>query len=524
MPGLWQGTYIQDLLKTLNNLSVGNTAVAQILTSDDYSLLEKIEAFRTASESLTGIERDAFQELYQDLNTFNQAFSDELLEMIDLNGISIESINNIGQAIQNLGYTTEEATDRIAQLFNQIYNGEDLSKAIQDVFSDSLSNFDTSTEAGYQDWLKAYNKVLNAYADAIGVSMLNMSQNLTSFTNTINSFYAKAGEWSSMKASERIDFMSDNAELFTGEQGAALRQALESGDYRAMYAALQGSTTLQSQREQQLRDIENAIAIEMAKVTEQRNYAYIEELEQQKKLLQNEEELFMASLEVRLEQEQQYLDEYKSYLEDQRDALKESLDKRKEAYSDYFDTVNKMQDEEEFNDKENLLIANITKLATSNTASAVNQITQLEQERKTLEQERLATLRQEAQDSIMQNIDHTIESIDKKFDQLLNSQQALLSAMTNELDDPADFLSNLIVNKVQEEGLTQLGLESYIRDLQTTYGSVIGSNIFDQIQVKQEGDKLVLNINGQENITLSGNDQQTIYDAITTALKQVGLR
>ena len=54
-----------------------------------------------------------------------------------------------------------------------------------------------------------------------------------------------------MKASERIDFMSDNAELFTGEQGAALRQALESGDYRAMYAALQGSTTLQSQREQQ---------------------------------------------------------------------------------------------------------------------------------------------------------------------------------------------------------------------------------------------------------------------------------
>ncbi len=504
---------IKDLVKTLNNANIQlsngeNAGVATVLTSDDYSVVDKVKAYREALDSLDDSMKETFKTVYSDIEVFSN-FSSSVLEFIDSSGVSIDNINAIGKAIQKLGYNSEESADKLQYLFGLIADGTDIQDAIYTTFGD-ISDED-------------YKKFINAYQSAMGTGVLNMGQNIEGLKKTINSFYEKAQEWNEMSDSEKTSFLADNAELFEGPDGQRLLEAIKSGDYNFIQNALGDNETLKTKVAQQIKDIDTEIAIENAKLEADRDYAYIAYLEEQKKLLQDSNNLYAASLDIRLEQEKKYLDEYKSYLEDQKDALKESLDKRKEAYSDYFEAINQQADDEDFEEKESTLIANISKLATSGSADAVNQQAKLEQELAQLEKERLEELRQRAQDAVMENIDKTIEDIDAKFDELLNSQSALLAAMTGELDNPTEFLSNLISNKVQQEGLTELGLESYIRDLQSTYGSVLGNDVFDNMSVEKQGDQLILNIAGTE-VVLSDSDQQSVYTAIMAALQQVGLR
>lgn len=508
---------IQAIVDSLNNLQVeytslngkDTTGVTGVLTSDDYSLIDKIDAYRQALATLTPEMQDNLKVIYSDLEVFSQ-FNQTALEFISTSGMSIDSINAIGKAIQKLGYTTEESTDKMEQLFQTIEDGESIQDAIYQVFGE----LDDET----------YTKFVNAYSKAMGTGVLNMGQNIESLKNTINSFYEKAMEWNEMSDSEKTSFLADNAELFKGPEGQKLLAAIESGDYNFIQNALGDNETLRKKVAQQIKDIDNEIAIENAKLENERDYVYISYLEKQKKLLQDTENLYAASLETRLEQEQKYLDEYSSYLEKQRDALKESLEKRKEAYSDYFESINQNADEEDFKNKENTLIANISKLATSGSADAINQQAKLEQELAQLEKERLEELRQRAQDAIVENIDKTIEDIDKKFDELLNSQQALLNAMNGDLENPGQFLSNMIGNKIMTEGLTDLQLTDYIKELQTTYGSLNQFAGVDWNSLGQVLNTLNLNVNGTTINNLSAEEQQSIYTAIMAALQQVGLR
>lgn len=504
---------INDLVKTLNNANIQlsngeNVGVASVLTSDDYSVVDKVKAYKETLDSLDDSMKETFKTVYSDIEAFSN-FSSSVLEFIDSSGVSIDNLNAIGKAIQKLGYNSEESADKLQYLFSLIADGTDIQDAIYTTFGD-ISDED-------------YKKFINAYQSAMGTGILNMGQNIEGLKKTINSFYEKAQQWNEMSDSEKTSFLADNAALFEGPDGQKLLEAIKSGDYNFIQNALGDNETLKAKVAQQIKDIDTEIAIENAKLEADRDYAYIAYLEEQKKLLQDSDNLYAASLDIRLEQEKKYLDEYKSYLEDQRNALKESLDKRKEAYSDYFEAVNQQADDEDFEEKESTLIANISKLTTSGSADAVNQQAKLEQELAQLEKERLEELRQRAQDAVMENIDKTIEDIDQKFDELLNSQQALLAAMTGELDNPTEFVSNLISNKVQQEGLTELGLESYIRDLQSTYGSILGNDVFDNMSVEKQGDQLILNIAGTE-VVLSDSDQQSVYTAIMAALQQVGLR
>ena len=505
---------IKDLVKTLNNANIQlsngeNAGVASVLTSDDYSVVDKVKAYKETLDSLDDSMKETFKTVYSDIETFSN-FSSSVLEFIDSSGVSIDNINAIGKAIQKLGYNSEESADKLQYLFSLIADGTDIKDAIYTTFGD-ISDED-------------YKKFINAYQSAMGTGILNMGQNIEGLKKTINSFYEKAQEWNEMSDSEKTSFIADNAELFEGPDGQKLLEAIKSGDYNFIQNALGDNKTLKDKVAQQIKDIDNEITIENAKLEADRDYAYIAYLEEQKKLLQDSDNLYAASLDIRLEQEKKYLDEYKQYLEDQRDALKESLDKRKEAYSDYFAAVNQQADDEDFEEKESTLIANISKLTTSGSADAVNQQAKLEQELAQLEKERLEELRQRAQDAVMENIDKTIEDIDKKFDELLNSQQALLNAMNGDLDNPGQFLSHMIGNKIMNEGLTDLQLTDYIKELQATYGSLNQFAGVDWNSLGQVLNTLNLNVNGTTINNLTAEEQQSIYTAIMAALQQVGLR
>ena len=510
---------INEIAKSISKLTVNydglNKKVAEVLTSEDYNIYEKVKAYREAIKSLDQEQQNLLKEIYPDMKIMNK-FSDTMLEYIVNTGISSKSINDMGKALNELGYETEDAAKKIEELFQTISstNG-DIKKSIKTTFKDILSIYNEGTK----EWTNIYNKILNSYSDAVAVGVLNMGQNVQSLKKTINSFYEKASNWSTLSDTEKTEFLTDNINLFEGNE--QLYNALVSGDYNTMYQALTGEKTLTNKVAEQIKKIKAEIDIEEASLKP--NKAYIAYLNEQLELLQDTDNFYKASLEFRLQQEEKYLSEYKNYLSEQKTALQDSLNERKDAYQKYFDAINQQQEDEDFEEKESNLIANITKLSTSTSANAMNQMSKLQKELANLEEERIQTLRERAQEAIMSDIDDQLQDINDKFDDLLNSQQALLAAMTGELKNPTNFLSNLITNKSNQEGLTALGLQNYIQDLQTTYGSIVGNEVFKDITVREIGNQVILNIAGKE-INLSESDQQSVYDAIMTALQQVGYR
>lgn len=317
-----------------------------------------------------------------------------------------------------------------------------------------------------------------------------------------------------------MEFIADNADLFAGEGGQEMLAAFESGDYNTIEAALR--TQMEERLKTQLAEVQRTLAVEEARVGEDRNEAYIASLREYEKYLLDGNKLYKASLDLRLEQEKNQLDKYKEYLEKQQDALTESLEKRKEAYEKYFDDINQEQEDEDYEADANRLITNISKLSSSTNADAMQKTAELEQELRDLEEERLKELRERAQEAVIENIDTTIEEINEKFDKLLESNQALLHAMQGDLNNPLEFMTDMIMTKA-DDGLTALEMQQYIQDLQGTYGSVIGNDVFENMTVREDGDHLILNISGQE-VVLGSNDQQSVYLAIMEALRAVGLK
>lgn len=514
---------IEELVNQLNSLNKAYTSlsdkdktgtVTEVLTSDDYSIVDKVDAYRQAIAALTPEMQELFNATYADIATF-ATFSESVLSFIDTKGITVDGINDIGDAINELGYTGEAATQKLQALFATIADGTSIQDAITTVFGLDLSS---------QTGITQYNAVLKAYTDAIGTGILNMGQNIQSLKTNINSFYETAMKWSELTDSEKTAFLTDNMELFEGPEGQKLLKAIESQDYNLIYQALSDKDgTLYKKVQKQIQDIDEEIQLEYAKLEEDRNYAYIQYLEDQKRVLQDSTNLYAASLETRLEQEEKFLEEYKSYREKERDALKESLEKRKEAYSDYFEEINQEAEDEDFEEQENTLITNISKLAASTSANAINQQAELQKQLENLEKERIAELRQRAQDAIVENISDTIDDIDKKFDELLNSQQALLQAMNGDLNNPNELLSKLISTKLMTEGLTNLQLSSYVQELQATYGSLNQFAGVDWSALGQVLNTLNLNVNGTTVNNLTAEQQQSIYEAIQAALRQIGL-
>ena len=276
-----------------------------------------------------------------------------------------------------------------------------------------------------------------------------------------------------MSESEKTEFIQDNAELFSGASGASLLEAFESGNYATIQNALMGNKGLNDLVDKRRAEIEQELKIELAKQGDNRNEAYIKYLQDYLNYLEDEENLFAASLETRLEQEQNALDEYKSYLKDQQEALKDSLDKRKEAYQDYFDDINQKADDEEYEDQAATLISNISKLGSSTNASAVNQRQDLIKQLEDLEKERLKELRERAQEQVLDNMDTTIEEINDKFDELLDNNRALLAVMTSQYSsDPNDFINALLANYAAN-GATDLEMQSNLANLQTLFGGLL---------------------------------------------------
>lgn len=522
---------IDDLLDSIDRmiqLTDGGTAtISEILNSDDYSLKEQVNAYKEMKIALSDNAEAlaSFQKLYSEYEIFSSdGMTGQVLDFIDAAGLSIDKINELysgWKRLQKAGLNISEDSykNRFGIMLSSLAeNGGDIATTIEYVFADYLAAFDK----GSKEWIAAWNALVSNFGDLVETGILNMGQSMTSLKNTINNFYEKASNWATMSDSERAEFIADNGEFFSGQSGADLLAAFESGNYTRIAQALASNEQLQERVRQQLAAVEQELKVELAREGADRNEAYIKQLQDYKKFLENQDELFLASLDTRVEQEQKQLSIYKEYLQKQQDALEESLNKRKDAYSKYFDTINQEAETDEYEEQAQTYIANIAKLATSTNGASLQQTKELEQSLEELEKERLKTLRERAQEAMIQDIDDTLSDINNKFDDLLKNNQTLLQALTADMSNKEGFLASVLAANIQ--GMTANEANQYIQgDFANAFGSILPAGALDKISATAAGDNLILNINGKE-INLSEATQFDLYTIIMNALKAQGLR
>ena len=107
--------------------------------------------------------------------------SDASLDYIDSVGASIDSINDLAAAIQDLGYDSKTSLDLLNDLFSELQEGKNLGYTLADVLGLSMNSDE-------------YTNVLNAFDKAFGTTILNMGQNIDKFKNTVDALYQKASE------------------------------------------------------------------------------------------------------------------------------------------------------------------------------------------------------------------------------------------------------------------------------------------------------------------------------------------
>lgn len=515
---------LNDLIDKITKVTSGieGMSAAQVINSEDESLVDRTRAYHDISEALKGDEAalKAFQQAYQQYKIFDE-MTQKQLEFIETSGLSIAKLNDFYDGYRKLqragvNITKEQFQGQFNSIIDQLTSGSTITEIIDNTFGSYLAAMDKSSEK----YAKAYNALVNVMDSLLGESLMNIGQNLTKFDSTVSNFYKKSTEWSLMSESDRAQFLSDNAEIFSGPEGDKILKAFESGDFARIQQAMQENTRLQEELRKNLQDIETRIAIEEAKIGDERNEAQIKYLKQLKARLEDGSAMFQASLEVRLDQEKQQLEIYKDYLEKQRDALKESLEDRKEAYQDYFDTINKEEEAEDYEQEAQTYISNLAKISSSSDAASKSQAKELQQKLQDLEEERLKTLRQEAQEQVVSNIEDQVSSIDDKFDNLLDTDSKILAALNGDTNASGqDFLTSMLATNLI--GKTALEAEDYIKN---SFASAFGSKLdVDQVSVSQtSGGDLILNVAGQT-INLSQNDSNTLAREIYDALARLGI-
>ena len=285
---------VEALVDSFKNLRVEGNLVADVLSSDDFDIVEKTRAFKEMEKALQGNAEalEAFQNEYKDYQIFAK-MSEDVLSMIEYLDLSADEINNlysnINKTLSKYGQDTiseEYFTKNVLGVLSD--TGNNIQKTIDYVFGTYLNSI--------KDYEDAYNEIVNSFSQAIATGALNMGQNTEKLGNQINSFYSKASEWSTMSESDKTEFINSNADLFKGKDGESLYRAFESGDYREIEQALKGNKVLNDNILRTIEDIDKDLSIEMAKTEGERNKAYIKYLQDWKVKLQDQTNIFKSNL------------------------------------------------------------------------------------------------------------------------------------------------------------------------------------------------------------------------------------
>jgi len=527
-------TEMRKILTQLGNITFDDGSVASdILQDDGASLKDRTEAFRKLKKELSGMPDvwNAIEKAYSEFNVFAD-WSNQTLELIEDLKITNQEINDLYTGYSKIARILKD--EKLSANFSEIMNEDqyqdrlinhllpalsetniDVAEAMKSAFGDFLADVNA------EDYEKIYTAILNQVANAVQVGVQNIGQNVDKLKSSIASIYDVAQKWDSMSSTEQSTFLSEHQDMFSGESGAVLLQAFKSKDYDQIRNALASNATLTQNRENEIKEIAAELAFEEAKIGAARNEALIQYLNERLKQLQSDDFLSI-DLETLVEQENKRIEAYKELLQKEQDALQKSLEERKDAYQKYFEAVNQSAEDEDYEEKAELFVANLTKLAGSTNATAKAQTEELQNSLAELEKERLQTLRERAQEAVIQSIDDSIDEISEKFDELLANNREILNMLKG--TSGTDLVASLLSTD-SFAGKTANEAQLYLNEIQSTFGSQVSDIDWSNISTSvNNAGNLVLNI-GDQVIELSGNEAQgrNIYEAIKLALQQNGI-
>lgn len=532
---------MKRILDDISNIKLQDGSVASdILQDDNSSLKERVEAFRLLKDQLVSnsVAYQGIVNAYREFDVF-ASWDNDLLELIDTINITNDEINDLYTSYDTVIKTLREKEKQLgldlglSDTFQEIVSGEEYQKALIEkflpTFAETNMNAAEAMRSAFGELLSTldsdeyeyvYNAILNQVAKAVQVGIQNIGQNVDKLKNSVSSIYTTVEKWNEMTNTEQSQFLSENAELFAGSDGAKLQQAFILKDYQAIQKALSENGTLRKNIEKEIKELNAELNIELAKLGDERNQATIDFLRERIRQL-SDEGFFSVDLETLVEQENKRIEAYKELLQKEEDTLKKSLEDRKAAYEKYFDAVNQAAEDEEYEEKADLFISNLTKLSGSTNAEALAKTEELQNSLAELEKERLQTLRERAQEAVIQSIDDTITSIDKHFEELIATNREILNMLNGTSGN--ELVASLLSTE-SFAGKTANEAQSYLNEIQSTFGSQVSNIDWDNVKVTNSGGNLILTINDKV-IQLSGQEAQgrNLKQDILAALIQNGI-
>lgn len=497
-------------------------SIGDVLTGEEFNFAEKIEAYKSGlaqnNEALT----NSLKSLYGNSLGVLAQMDDSVIETFDNLNLTMDKVNTLYKGYSTIMksvslnerekaatlMTNEQYQQNISNLMAALAKGESLNDAINETFGEFLN--------GLEDQTDAFNAILNQLTNTYVQSLLNIGQNVDSSSNKVAGVFNKAANWNTLTDTEKAEYLS-SSDIFTGQGSAELYKAFESQDYNYIQNALANSETLFKEYQKRKKEIDDALAVEEARLGEERNEAVIAYYKELQKQYSSYQDFITPSVETLKEQQDKQIQAYKEYLNAEKDALEDSLNKRKDAYQKYFDAINESENDQDFEEERQTLVANISKLQGSNAQSSAKRA-ELEQQLKEKDKERQKELRERGQEQVINNIEDEIDNISNKFDDLINSEQAILDEIKSLSGE--ELISRLVQGQVWSGNDTQVGLSSFIKNI-PSYGSLTSGIDQDKIKIEQQGNSLVLNIEGRT-YTMSQADQNFVFTTVMNALTQIG--
>lgn len=525
------GQPLSDIMSKALNTKINGEGAVGILSDEARTIQERAKAYKSLQASLVGIvgASEWMKSAYAGWDKITEIFSDEQLRNLDKFNIDFNKLNNLytnfdtvakkvasdtnGNVVFSTLMNEETYQERMLEAVKNLDRFEgDVSKAVRTAFEGIIG---TSEE--YND---VWNAIFDQFGNALTVGIQNIGQSVDKLKSSVTSFYSTAQKWNTMSKTEQSTFMSEHAAEFSGEDGAKLLEAFETQDYNRIEEALRNNQTIRNNLDRQIQQVRQELGVEEAKLGAARDEGKIKILKEV--LAQLEADTFyQVDLETLVEQQNARIDAYKELLQKEEELLTKSLEERKDAYQSYFDSINQKSEDENYEEKAGLLTTNLAKLSGSTSMTAKAQTEELQNSLAELEKERLDTLRQRAQEAVIQSIDDTITEINDSFAELLENNREILNLLKGTGGESlvADLLS-------QDSFSTKTAAEAqqYLNEIQSTFGSQVSGIDWSKVSVSETGGQLTLNI-GDQVIQLSGKEAQgrNIKEAILTALAQNGI-
>lgn len=508
----------KDFIDNLDKDSYGYMKQLMSTSSSDWS------AYQTAWTSLgTSLEgsiynlKDMFPQFQSIFDNYGDAFDDFAKA-----GLTIQDVSDLS----NLFSTTEGIDDaQTAMVDFAKWLGGTYVGAIEDEFSDPelISKITkiigtpiskaTTRISNLKDKKKNMDEALSKYMSGEATSG-ELYEELSKVGLADKTYKIDDKEYSAMELAMKGEYGKLNELL---DEAVAEEQKQLTDDLKDQQKLLdleikayEKMASLDEEQAEKLRTLKGELAIVNAQITEA-------------------QDAMKDSLADQIEIENQKVDIYKDYLKKQAEAEKKYLENMKEAYQKYFEEINQSAEDEDYYEKRDKLLTNMSKVGAGTDATSLNALATMQENLRKLAKEREETLRQRAQDALIEGIDNQIKNIDTQLKNMTETTSAILDVIKTKGLSTEEVAGIGVFNSIQE-GSSALDLISKVSDLSSALNvdtsSVISNTatklLAEGATIERTANSVYLNVNGTK-IDITEQQNDSLFKTIISALEKNGV-